>query len=178
MQKQQQKEIITKLSPDDVLFGRGAGPNQHEGNIRFRRLIAERKAEYMATSHRVVKAKVAQEIVAAVLRENGRFLKKIEPKVARMNGIPDGVEAWTGVDEDTIMEKTKQSLRQNTKKHKGSADTETLHNNDEPRLGMPASSAQSRQPSLISIRGGSNVQPAANRRYVVDSSTSSSSFIS
>lgn len=112
-------EIITKLGPYDVLFGRGSGPNDHEGNIRFRKLVAERKAEYMATNHRMTKARIAREIVDTVLRENGRFLKKIEQEDAKVVGLPDGVDAWTGVDDETIMEKAKQALRQNTNKTKG-----------------------------------------------------------
>ena len=112
-------EIVTQLGPCDVLFGRGSGPNDHEGNVRFRRLVAERKAEYMATNHRMTKARIAREIVDAVIRENGRFLKKIEAEDARVVGLPDGVDAWTSVDDDTIMEKAKQALRQNTNKSKG-----------------------------------------------------------
>ncbi|KAL7559101.1 hypothetical protein ACA910_017513 [Epithemia clementina (nom. ined.)] len=115
-------DIVTKLGPFDVLFGRGSGPNDHEGNIRFRKLVAERKEEYMATNHRMTKAKIAREIVDAVLRENGRFLKKIEPEEAKVVGLPEGLDAWTSVDDDTIMEKAKQALRQNTNKNKGQPD--------------------------------------------------------
>mmetsp|Transcript_22850 Transcript_22850/g.49857 ORF Transcript_22850/g.49857 Transcript_22850/m.49857 type:complete len:461 (+) Transcript_22850:32-1414(+) len=135
---QPQMEIVTKLGPYDVLFGRGSGPNDHEGNVRFRKLVAERKAEYMATNHRMTKAKIAREIVDAVFSQNGRFLKKIEADDARNIGIPDGVEAWTGVDDDTIMEKAKQALRQNTNKNKGAADARTP-------VGMPPPSAMSMQ---------------------------------
>ena len=114
--------IVTELGPYDVLFGRGSGPNDHEGNIRFRKLVAERKAEYMATNHRMTKAKIAREIVDAVLCKNGRFLKKIEPEDARVAGLVDSVDVWIGVDDDTIMEKAKQALRQNTNKAKGHSD--------------------------------------------------------
>ena len=113
---------MSKLGPYDVLFGRGSGPNDHERNIRFRKLVAERKAEYMATNHRTTKAKIAREIVDAVLCENGRCLKKIEPEDATVAGLVDGVDVWIGVDDDTIMEKAKQALRQNTNKAKGHSD--------------------------------------------------------
>ena len=54
---QTEGEFVTELRPCDVLFGRGSGPNDHEGNIRFRQLVAERKQEYLATNHRQTKAK-------------------------------------------------------------------------------------------------------------------------
>ena len=110
--------FITIINPNDVLFGRGSGPNDHEGNIRFRDLVGERKAEYMATNHRQTKAKIAREIVGRVIQKNGRFLKRVEPAEAKELGIPKGVEAWIAVDEETIMEKAKQALRQQRDKSK------------------------------------------------------------
>ena len=109
---------ITELTASDVLFGRGSGPNDHEGNIRFRHLVADRKQEYLATNHRQTKAKIAREIVNTILDDRGRFLKKVEHFEARRLGIPKGVDAWIIVDDDTVMEKAKQALRQNTNKDK------------------------------------------------------------
>lgn len=113
--------FITQLHPNDVLFGRGSGPNDHEGNIHFRSLVQERKAEYMATNHRQTKAKIARAIVGTVLQKNGRFLKKVEAAEAKRLGIPKGVDAWISVDEETIMEKAKQALRQQRDKGKPDA---------------------------------------------------------
>ena len=110
------QSYITELSPADVLFGRGSGPNDHEGNIRFRQLVAERKDEYLATNHRQTKAKIAREIVDLILADHGRFLKKVENADAQELGIPKGLDAWIIVDDDTVMEKAKQALRQNTNK--------------------------------------------------------------
>lgn len=107
---------ITELNATDVLFGRGSGPNDHEGNIRFRQLVADRKEEYLATNHRQTKAKIAREIVDTIINEQGRFLKKVEHFEATQLGIPKGVEAWIAVDDDTVMEKAKQALRQNANK--------------------------------------------------------------
>jgi hypothetical protein len=75
----------------------------------------------MATNHRQTKANIAREIVDAVLAKSGRFLKKIDPTEAKKLGIPKGVDAWTPVDEKTIMEKAKQALRQ--KAETGGGDT-------------------------------------------------------
>jgi hypothetical protein len=112
-------DYVTELSPHDVLFGRGSGPNDHEGNVRFRQLVASRKDEYMATNHRITKANIAREIVDQVLRHKGRFLKKIEATDPVSLHIPNGIDAWIEVDEDTVMEKAKQALRQNPNKQKG-----------------------------------------------------------
>jgi hypothetical protein len=109
-------EVIIHLYPNDVLFGRGSGPNDHEGNIRFRVLVGARKEEYMATNHRQTKAKIARDIVNQVLALNGRFLKKVETADAKRRGVPKGVDAWTLADDETIMEKAKQALRQHRDK--------------------------------------------------------------
>lgn len=110
------QQYVSELRPYDVLFGRGSGPNDHEGNIRFRQLVAERKPEYMATNHRMTKAKIAKEIVDQVFSVQGRFLKKVEAAELRQLGLVDGTDVWEVVGDDTIMEKAKQALRQNTQK--------------------------------------------------------------
>lgn len=108
-------EWVTSIRPSDVLFGRGSGPNDHEGNILFRKMVKERKSEYMSTNHRQTKSNIAHDIVNAVRARNGRFLKKAEPKDISRLGIPEGVDAWLCVDEPTILEKAKQALRQKEK---------------------------------------------------------------
>eukprot|EP00977_Amphora_coffeiformis_P003070 scaffold578_cov167-Amphora_coffeaeformis.AAC.17 len=118
-------DYVTELRDSDVLFGRGSGPNDHEGNIRFRQYVAERKTEYLATNHRLTKAKIAREIVDIVLSQQGRFLKKMEAEDLQRAGLPDGTDAWIGVDEDTIMEKAKQALRQNTSRKSQAASSPT-----------------------------------------------------
>jgi len=127
-------KYVTDLRPCDVLFGRGSGPNDHEGNIRFRQLVAERKPEYMATNHRQTKAKIAKEIVDQVFAVNGRFMKKVEASELAALGVPDGTDVWEVVGDDTIMEKAKQALRQNTQKR------------DETRPKSPKSGRASKSP--------------------------------
>jgi hypothetical protein len=106
------EQLVTSLRPTDVLCGRGSGPSDHVGNILFRCSVKERKSEYTATVNRKNKAKIAREIVDAVLAKNGRFLKQIDPAEAKKLGIPYEVDVWLPVDEQTCMEKTKQALRQ------------------------------------------------------------------
>ena len=118
MKQQQDSKMsyVTELRPTDVLFGRGSGPNDHEGNIRFRQRVADRKDEYLATNHRMTKSKIAKEIVDSVLNENGRFLRKADEKETASLAVPDGVEVYVMVDDVTITEKAKQALRQNAMK--------------------------------------------------------------
>ncbi|KAL3909760.1 MAG: hypothetical protein SGILL_007959, partial [Bacillariaceae sp.] len=111
-------EYVTDVTSEDVLFGRGSGPNDHEGNIQFRELVATRKQEYMATNHRQTKATIAKDIVDAVFSAGGRFLKKLEPNEAlKLNLVTEdnmhSVDYYQVVGDDTIMEKAKQALRQN-----------------------------------------------------------------
>jgi len=112
-------QYVTNVTPNDVLFGRGSGPNDHEGNIRFRDMVARRKAEYLATNHRQTKAKIAKEIVDSVLASNGRFLKKLEPPEIQKLGFDMRNDYYSLVDDETILEKAKQALRQNRDKTSG-----------------------------------------------------------
>lgn len=112
-------DVIEALSQNDVLCGRGSGPNDHPGNVAFRQLILSRKAEYLSTSARAEKAKIASEIVAHVQKEldpSGRFLKKMGPAELREKGFREGQDVWVVVDQDTALEKAKQALRQNRDK--------------------------------------------------------------
>jgi hypothetical protein len=115
-------KYVTELRLADVLFGRGSGPNDHEGNIRFRQYVAERKAQYMSTNHRMTKTKIAKEIVNRVHDDQGRFVKRVEPNELRDMGLPEDMECYELVDEETILEKAKQALRQNTAKLRGDLD--------------------------------------------------------
>lgn len=125
-QQQQQNHplYVTTLGTNDVLLGRGSGPNDHEGNVKFRQFVAERKQAYMATNHRLTKTKIAREIVDLVASSGGRFLKKIEDeqqqqRVMMMLGHQHhtvGGDLFEVVSDDTVMEKAKQALRQNAGK--------------------------------------------------------------
>ena len=112
-------DVIKILRPNDVLCGRGSGPNDHPGNVAFRELILSRKAEYLSTSARAEKAKIASEIVdhvQKVLDPAGRFLKKMGPAELLEKGFKEGQDVWAVVDQNTALEKAKQALRQNRDK--------------------------------------------------------------
>ena len=123
-------ECVLDVMPDDVLLGRGSGPNDHVGNIKFRDLVAERKSEYLSTNHRQTKALIAKEIVDQVYGRGGRFLKKLSgtesaeilPELlaktkgdkAENDGENSGpVDVYQIQKHAIVMEKAKQALRQN-----------------------------------------------------------------
>jgi hypothetical protein len=106
------EDYVDSPEPADVLFGRGSGPNDHDGNILFRSLVKERKADYMATNHRQTKANIANEVVNAIRAQNGRFLKKADGRDLKRLGLSPDSEVWCFVDEKHILEKAKQALRQ------------------------------------------------------------------
>eukprot|EP00586_Coscinodiscus_wailesii_P005602 CAMPEP_0172489772 /NCGR_PEP_ID=MMETSP1066-20121228/19990_1 /TAXON_ID=671091 /ORGANISM="Coscinodiscus wailesii, Strain CCMP2513" /LENGTH=401 /DNA_ID=CAMNT_0013257871 /DNA_START=28 /DNA_END=1233 /DNA_ORIENTATION=+ len=112
--------IVTTLNPNDVLCGRGSGPNDYTGNIHFRCYVFERRDEYLSTSNRATKAKIALEIVERVWKSDppGRFLEKLSKNNYRI------------IDDDKALEKAKQALRQNReKRHKNHPDDTSVESN-------------------------------------------------
>ena len=153
-------QYVTALTPNDVLFGRGSGPNDHEGNIKFRDMVASRKSEYLATNHRQTKAKIAKEIVDSVFACNGRFLKKLEPPEVQELGFDTRNDYYTLVDDDTIMEKAKQALRQN--REKGSSTTQgslSPKPNRQASNPLPINAFQSSPPTFAQGRSGNAQMP-------------------
>jgi len=93
---------IKTLTKTDVLCGRGSGPNDHCGNIAFRKLVSTRRKEYLLTPTRAQKAHIAREIADVLwnLEPPSRFLEKVTET------------SWTLVSKDKALEKVKQALRQ------------------------------------------------------------------
>ncbi|KAL7535374.1 hypothetical protein ACHAXR_011127 [Thalassiosira sp. AJA248-18] len=101
---------------NDCLFGRGGGTNHHPGNMRYRRMVAERRHIYKEST-RSAKPEVAMEIVNAWRAFNGRFLM-MDPTT----------KLWYDVGDDKARLKTSQTLREKeifpTKKKKKKQKTE------------------------------------------------------
>jgi hypothetical protein len=130
-------EYVLDVLPNDVLLGRGSGPNDHEGNIKFRDMISHRKQEYRSTSNRQSKALIAKEIADQVYEKGGRFLRKLNQRDAlkqlpillfKLGITKEKVEAEEDSAEEpreiyevqnntTVLEKAKQALRQNIQNH-------------------------------------------------------------
>lgn len=89
-------------SENDVIFGRGRNVFLHQGNERFRRLIANRLREYSESTTKLEKSYILRSIVAQVRLSspNGGFVKK-DQKTGR----------WYEVGEFLAREKTSQAFR-------------------------------------------------------------------
>ncbi|KAL3802941.1 hypothetical protein ACHAW5_008417 [Stephanodiscus triporus] len=105
-------QYFFELNPNDVLCGRGSGPNYHVGNVEFRNLVMTRKAEYLASACRGTKGRIADDIINAVRSRGGRFLRKLSPEQAMNTGFKWGTNVFELADAATVLEKTKQLLRQ------------------------------------------------------------------
>ena len=93
---------IKKPHDNDVMYGRGGGTNHHPGNKRFRKIVEDRKVDYV-NSKRLDKPLIALEIIKD-WREQvppGRFLK-----------IDEKTGLWNDVGDKKAREKTSQALRE------------------------------------------------------------------
>ena len=100
--KQHTKGIVSP-QPNDVLCGRGAGVNQHPGNVSYRLAIQSQKINYLQ-SIPMEKKRIIQSIVENV---KGRFLKA-DPKT----------ELWDCITLEQAKKKTGQALREDAPKIK------------------------------------------------------------
>jgi len=91
------------LKANDVLLGRGPGLSNFEGNLRFRKLIDARKHEYTTTKSRKEKKTIAANVRDLVHSRGGRFIKQMD----------DDDDMWYEACDDVVLEKCKQSLREN-----------------------------------------------------------------
>jgi len=106
-------ELILAITSNDILCGRGSGPNDHCGNVAFRQIVSTRRSEYLATSTRTEKARISNEILSVVwnLKPPGRFLEKAECS-GRNKADSTNKPKWNIVSDHKALEKVKQALRQ------------------------------------------------------------------
>ena len=111
------KLFVTDPNPHDVLLGRGSHLVKYEGNIEFRRLIHERKDEYISSVRHSQKDHIARDVINKVKSRNGRFLRKVDnPMEMKKLNIPANItSAWVHVDEGVVVEKIKQAFRDSCK---------------------------------------------------------------
>lgn len=101
--------------PNDVLLGRGSGPNQFWGNKNFRTLVEGRKAEYNSSKKHKKKKMIARQVLDEITSRGGQFLELKEYRGTEEGAgvVVDGI--WKVVDEKTALEKCKMTLRQQDK---------------------------------------------------------------
>lgn len=104
MMQQPAPVLITTPNDNDVLLGRGTGPNRHPGNQHFRSLVAARRGAYNSTRSHHPKHLLARQVYDVVRASGGRFIRK---STFWNNGL-----VWEEVSEATALVKCKQSLRE------------------------------------------------------------------
>ena len=109
---------ITEIRANDVLLGRGAGPNEHTGNIAFRVIVAKQKAFYMATTNRQEKNKIAIKTMKIAQAQKGRFLQKVKDKDDKGND-----DVYVIAADKVVLEKVKQALRHQDRARGSKSDT-------------------------------------------------------
>jgi hypothetical protein len=114
----------TRLGNNDVLLGRGTGPNEHEGNKTFRVMAADLLKRVDGASNHISKFDLARELVAMVHSKKGRFVRKLtrdevtavardafktsDKKLVKRHYLRG---LYVVVPEDVAIEKAKQSFR-------------------------------------------------------------------
>lgn len=99
-QDQDNSSSCPAYTDNDVLCGRGGVTNTHEGNVRFRTLVADRQGDYLAAGKKE-KGLMARAIVETIQDRGGRFIAK--------NAMTD---VWETVPEKKAIEKASQALRE------------------------------------------------------------------
>lgn len=94
------------VSSDDVLCGRGKRVNDFIGNRRFRDLVMSYRERYANCPRRSEKRVICKCIMEAVRSRGGRFLTKQE----------DDSVAWIPLEEEKVISKILQALRENAAK--------------------------------------------------------------
>ena len=104
--------VVTSITENDVLLGRGAPAIYNTGNVRFRAMAQKRRDSYNNAPRRSEKDKIARELMQEVAKRGGRFLRKIESSEQGGDAsIGEGLKAWKVADETVIADKIKQTLR-------------------------------------------------------------------
>jgi len=91
-------------SPDDVLLGRGAGKNNHDGNKYFRNVVKQYQDDYLVAKNNYEKYLTSMEILKSIRNLNppGRFV--LQDSTSRL---------WSDVGDDRARRKISQALREN-----------------------------------------------------------------
>ena len=106
--------VISHPSENDVLFGKGHCIHNHTGNKQYRQIVDDKKQLYAMATKNSEKKAIAYQVLRAIQELNppGKFLKKGN----------DGV--YYEQEENTVVTKIKQALRENLSIRKDRIKTE------------------------------------------------------
>lgn len=99
--------IITDVTLDDVLLGRGNGVKNWAGNLRYRDLIRSNARSYVACQDRGQKDVIAHRVILQIEEPGGRFLKQLSCEI---EGSLMGA-TWEKIPRDAALAKVRQALR-------------------------------------------------------------------
>ena len=105
--------VITQLTVNDVILGRGSPATGHIGNIRFREVIRSLLPQYKATTKRAEKDRLARQVIDIVRSRQGRFVRRVEsPAEADSLDLESLDGVWILVEDvNVIIPKVKQTFR-------------------------------------------------------------------
>lgn len=82
--------------------------------------MTARKKQYLASTRHQEKTEIANEIIAIISTREGHFLRKIEDeKEMKLLGTDSDTDTWLIVDDNTVLQKVKQALRENVNRYQG-----------------------------------------------------------
>jgi hypothetical protein len=112
--------LVHEVGVNDILLGRGTGPNENQGNVRFRRLLEEmiERLQYPMSSI-ISKTAVATEVLQTITERNGRFVRKLTSEerrsvlgtLSKKNRKGKDNDVFVVVAEKLALEKIRQSFR-------------------------------------------------------------------
>jgi hypothetical protein len=112
--------FVSELGGNDILLGRGTGPNQNQGNIRFRKTVHEQEELLKIRGISLSRNEIALKILSVIKERRGRFLRKIRlPKKSKRSPAK---EVFYVVDDSHAIQKIKQALRYQKKGNDLAAD--------------------------------------------------------
>ncbi len=168
------QRVYTELGNDDVLLGRGTGPNEFEGNIRFRRLVAE---VAMGTAPKELlssKPALSRKVVDEVTSRGGKFVRKLSKtdvvalpnftakKDSSVSRIERRKDVYVEVPAAVAIEKAKQSFRHQQKIidcQGGRSKAKGVGN--EIAFKKPAGVTKKKDRPVLSTGGGSNIDDSS-----------------
>ena len=130
-----------KLGEDDVLLGRGTGPNETLGNVRFRKLVNDMILEAAKGNNEPNnldlpenRSAFSRKVVNIICKERrGLFVRKLskaevapilKASVSAIHGIKQGQKVYVKVSRAVAAEKTKQALRHQLRMARNSQELE------------------------------------------------------
>lgn len=82
--------------------------------------MTTRKKQYLASTRHQEKTEIANEIIDIISNREGHFLRKIEDeKEMKLMEINSDTDTWLIVDDNTVLQKVKQALRENVNRYQG-----------------------------------------------------------